>query len=322
MKKFIFKRLEKLEKKDVNNFTSKFGLTIRRIMHKPISLVFKMVLRLVYKQKVIVDKNIKLDKNKSYVFAANHSFYFDGAAIISVADRNFYSLFGATEQLHVEVRTLFIWIYGLIYVNRFDKKSRKDSILKMNKVLQAGNSILIFPEGRWNDSENLLCQKLFAGPYTLSVQNKVEVVPISVYNDSSNNIYVSYGKPLKLYKYEKDKGIQILRDSLATMYYKQIEKHSTPFIRNKIKGDIHFQYMNERMYEYSKAKWPSDYCWDDELFTYKDGDIDIEDVWKDIDKVKIDINNINKFIGILKELERRKKYDFKNYMNENYKKKY
>ena len=41
---------------------------------------------------------------------------------------------------------------------------------KMNRVLKAGNSILIFPEGRWNDSENLLCQKLFAGPYNLSFQ--------------------------------------------------------------------------------------------------------------------------------------------------------
>lgn len=322
MKKLIFKRLEKLAKKDANNFTTKFGLTIRRVFHKPISLTFKIILRIIYKQKIIIDKKVKLDKDKTYVFAANHSFYFDGAAIIATADRNFYSLFGATEQLHVEIRTLFIWIYGLIYVNRFDKKSRKDSILKMNKVLEAGNSILIFPEGRWNDSENLLCQKLFRGPYTLSVQNKVEVVPISVYNDNSNNIYISYGKPLKLYNYEKDKAIQILRDSLATMYYNQIEKHSSFFNRNEIKGDIHFHYMDQRMYEYSKAKWPSNYCWDDELFTYKAGDIDIDDVWKDIDKIKIDKNNINKFIGILKELEQRKKYDFKKYMNENYKKKY
>ena len=212
MKKLIFKRLEKLAKKDANNFTTKFGLTIRRVFHKPISLTFKIILRIIYEQKIIIDKKVKLDKDKTYVFAANHSFYFDGAAIIATADRNFYSLFGATEQLHVEIRTLFIWIYGLIYVNRFDKKSRKDSILKMNKVLEAGNSILIFPEGRWNDSENLLCQKLFAGPYNLSVQNKIEVVPVSVYNDEKNHIYVSYGEPLKLYEYDtKDKGIEGFR---------------------------------------------------------------------------------------------------------------
>ena len=65
------------------------------------------------------------------------------------------------------------------------------------------------------------------------------------------------------------------------------------------------------MKEYSKAHFPSNYCWDDELFTYKEND-DLEDVWKDIDKVK----------DILQELARRKKYNFKDYMNENYKKKY
>ena len=323
MKRFIFKRLEKLATKDVNNFTTCLGLTIRRIMHKPISIVFGLVLRIIYKQKVIVDRKIKLEKHKSYVFASNHSFYFDGPAVIATVDRNFYSLFGATEQLHVEIRTLFIWLNGLIYVDRFDKQSRKDSVIKMNKVLQAGNSILIFPEGRWNDSENLLCQKLFAGPYNLSVQNQVEVVPVSVYNDEKNHIYVSYGEPLKLYEYDtKDKGIEVLRDSLATLYYEQIEKHSEFFKREDIKGDIHIHYMDSRMKEYSKAHFPSNYCWDDELFDYKAEDIDLEDVWQDIDKVNINIKNIDKFKDILQELAIRKKYNFKDYMNENYKKKY
>lgn len=321
MKKFIFKRLKRLQNKNVNNFTSNFGLKLRKIMHKPISMGFKIILKLVYKQNVIIDKKGKLSKKKNYVFAANHSFYFDGSSIIATIDKNVYSLFGGTEQLYVEIRTFFIWLNGLIYVDRFDKKSRRDSVIKMNKVLKKGNSILIFPEGRWNDSENLLCQKLFAGPYTLSVENKIEVVPVSVYNNKNNN-YVSYGSPLKLYEYDKDKALQILRDTLATMYYEQIEKHSTPFKRNEIKGDIHFNYMDERMYEYSKAKFPSNYCWDDELFMYKDDDINIEDVWKNINKVKININNIDKFIGILNELKLIKKYNFTNYMNKNYRNKY
>ena len=56
MKKFIFKRLETLATKDVNNFTTNFGLTIRRVLHKPISIIFKVVLRVVYKQKIIEDR--------------------------------------------------------------------------------------------------------------------------------------------------------------------------------------------------------------------------------------------------------------------------
>lgn len=315
--------ITKLEKSNIDNFTSNFGLRIRKVSHKLISFLFRTVLKWVYKKKIIVDNRVQLDKNKCYIFASNHSFYLDGAAIVSTVDRNCYALFGATEQLYFDICTFFVWLSGMIYVDRFDKQSRKDSVEKMNRVLKAGNSILIFPEGRWNDSENLLCQKLFAGPYNLSVQNRVEVVPISVYNETFGKIiHLSFGEPLKLYEYDKDKGLEILRDALATMNYEQIEKYSTSFLREKEVGDIHFKYMDERMFEYSKAKWRSDYCWDDELFTYKAGDVDIEDVWKDIDKVKIDVNNVDKFYELLLELKRIKKYDFKNYMNENYRKKY
>lgn len=323
MKKIINKLLGKLDNKTKDNFTSNFGLWIRRTFHTVISFLFRLVLRFYYKKKIIVEHKPKLKKGKSYIFALNHSFYLDGSAVIATADKNCYSLFGATEQLYFDICTFFIWFSGLIYVDRTNKQSRKDSLLKMSRVLKAGNSVLIFPEGRWNDSENLLCQKLFAGVYNLSVENKVEVIPVSVFKETESEfIYVNYGNPIKLYEKEKDEALQSVRDNLATMYYNQIEKHSTPYKRDEIKGDIHFNYMDERMYEYSKAKWHSDYCWDEELFTYKGKDVDLEDVWQNIDKVKINEKNIHIFKDILKELHLKKKYNFTDYMNENYRKEY
>lgn len=320
----INKFTSRLRNKSIDNFTSNFGLWFRRTFHSVISFFFRLVMRVWFKKKIIVDKKVKLDKKKCYIFAVNHSFYFDGPSVIATAGKNCYSLFGATEQLYLEPRTIFIWISGLIYVDRVEKQSRKDSIPKMSRVLKAGNSIMMFPEGRWNDSENLLCQKIFAGVYNLSVENKVEVVPVSVFNESgSDKIYVSYGKPIKMYKnVDKDNALSDLRDKIATMYYNQIMKYSTPFARSKVNGDIHYNFMKERMYEYSQTKWKSDYCWDDELFTYKAHDVDLEDVWKDIDKVNININNIDKFKDILKELRIRKKYNFTEYMNKNYRKHY
>lgn len=322
-KKMINKIISRCANKNINNFTSNFGLWMRRKFHWLISFLFRMVIKFYYRKKIIVENKPKLKKNTSYIYALNHSFYLDGSAVIATADKNCYSLFGATEQLYCDICTFFIWFSGLIYVDRTNKESRKDSVPKMSRVLKAGNSILIFPEGRWNDSENLLCQKLFAGVYNLSVENNVEVIPVSVFKETeSNKIYVNFDKPFKMYKEDKDKGLQILRDKLATMYYNQIMKHSTPFVRDPKCNDEHFKYMNDRMYEYSKAKWRSDYCWDDELFVYKGKDVDIEDVWKDIDKVKINVKNIHIFKDILKELQLKKKYNFTDYMNKNYRKKY
>ena len=319
----INKILRKMAVSDINNFTSNFGLFIRRKCHKIISLLFRLVIRFYYKKKIIVENKPKLNKKKNYIFASNHSFYLDGSAVIATANKNCYALFGATEQLDVDICTFFIWFSGLIYVDRNNKQSRKDSLPKMSRVLQKGNSILIFPEGRWNDSENLLCQKLFPGVYNLSVENNVEVVPVSVFKETeSDHIYVNYGKPIKLYKKEKNEALQVLRDNLATMYYNQIVKYSTPYKRETIKKDPHIKYMNDRMYEYSKAKWRSNYCWDEELFDYKQNDVDLEDVWKDIDKVTITRKNFHIFKDVIKDLKIRKKYNFRDYMNKNYRKHY
>ena len=323
MKKILNKLLGKLNNKNIDNFTSNFGLMMRRKFHSIISFLFRQVIRFYYKKKIIVDNKPKLEKKKSYIYALNHSFYLDGSSVIATADKNCYSLFGATEQLYYDICTFFIWFSGLIYVDRTNKQSRKDSLPKMSRVLKAGNSILIFPEGRWNDSENLLCQKLFPGVYNLSVENEVEVIPVSVFKETeSEYIYVNFNNPIKLYEYEKDKALELLRDNLATMYYNQIEKYSTPYKREEVKGDIHYDYMNDRMYEYSKAKWRSDYCWDEELFRFKGKDDDLEDVWQNINKVKITSKNIHIFKDILKELHIRKKYNFTDYMNKNYRKKY
>lgn len=323
MKRIINKLLGKLNNKNIDNFTSNFGLMMRRNFHSIISFLFRLVIRFYYKKKIIVEHKPKLEKKKSYIYALNHSFYLDGSSVIATADKNCYSLFGATEQLYYDVCTFFIWFSGLIYVDRTNKQSRKDSLPKMSRVLKAGNSVLIFPEGRWNDSENLLCQKLFPGVYNLSVENQVEVIPVSVFKETeSEYIYVNFDNPIKLYEYEKDKALELLRDNLATMYYNQIEKYATPYKREEVNGDIHYNYMDDRMYEYSKAKWRSDYCWDEELFRFKGKDIELEDVWQDIDKVKITSKNIHIFKDVIKELYIRKKYNFTDYMNKNYRKKY
>ena len=59
-----------------------------------------------------------------------------------------------------------------------DNQSRKEVVSKMKRVLRAGNSVLLFPEGGYNNTENQLIQPLFSGPYILSKNLEVEVVPI------------------------------------------------------------------------------------------------------------------------------------------------
>lgn len=85
---------------------------------------------------------------------------------------------------------------------RFGKQTTGSA--KMKRVLNAGNSIMLFPEGGYNNTEEKLINRLFAGPWLLAKECGTEVVPIISFNDyGSKDIYISAGSPIQLDLYEK-----------------------------------------------------------------------------------------------------------------------
>ena len=213
------------------------------------------------------------------------------------------------------------YINGLIYVNRNNNDSRHNSIAKMERILHAGSSILIYPEGGWNNTENILVQKLFSGPYILSCKTQIPVVPISIYNDEDGNkIYIKMGKPIELYEYEKEIALETLRDAMSTLLWKQIENHSDLLKRNNLHGDIHMQHMLKRRAEYLKVKWTKD-VWDEELTIYTPKNIvDFEDVYSFVDDIEITLKNAGVLASLYVELQERKKYNFKKFMKDTWNK--
>lgn len=153
--------LQHFKYSDVNNFTSDIGIKLRRIIHEPL----RRILKLATKGTITVDCYPKLEKGKPYIFVATHNFVEDAISTLATLDRCAYVLFGTTDQLEHNPQVYAAWLNGLIYINRDDEKSRKDSIKKMERILNNGSSVLIYDEGGFNNTENLLVQKLFASPY-------------------------------------------------------------------------------------------------------------------------------------------------------------
>lgn len=172
---------------NVDNFTSSFGIKLRQIINP----FLRKILKLVCPKSIIVENKFDLLPKKQYIFVSTHYFTEDVISCLASIDRNIYFLCGTTNQIENNRQMYAGYINGLIYVNRKDKNSRQDSIFKMERILNAGSSILIYPEGGWNNTENVLVQRLFSGPYILSEKTQIPVVPISIYNDETkNNIYV------------------------------------------------------------------------------------------------------------------------------------
>lgn len=311
------KGLKNVKISNVDNFTTDTGMKLRRVIGKPLRKVLKMAAG----KKVVIDRYPKLDKDEQYIFASTHYFNEDIIAGMAAIDRSAYALIGTTDQVDNNPLMYAAWLYGLIYVDRNDPESRKQSVLKMEKVLNNGSSVIMFPEGGWNNTENLLCQKLFAGPYVLSQLTGKKVVALSTFSDpESDTIHIMASDPIDMTNMEKEEALELLRDTMATMMFEQIEKYSTPYERSKYYEDIHMQHMESRRKEYLKEKWTRD-VWDEELTVYKPKHITTaEEVRASLDNVHVDKDNAYILAPILARREEDKKYDFKQYMKKNWNK--
>lgn len=94
---------------------------------------------------------------------------------------------------------------------------------------------MLFPEGGYNNTEEKLIDRLFAGPWLLAKECGTEVVPIISFNDyDSKDIYISAGRPIRLDLYEKEEARTLLRDAMATILWKLIEDYAVPLKRMEI----------------------------------------------------------------------------------------
>lgn len=308
--------LQHLKTASIENFTSDFGIRIRRLINP----LLRRVLKVCAKRKIIVEEYPTLPPNKPYIFASTHSFDEDVISNLVAIDRNVWILFGTTNQLEYNRQVYAAWLNGLIYIDRCNTESRRSSVEKMEHILRSGSSILIFPEGGLNNSENLLVQKLFAGAYTTARDTDTPVIPVAVFNEyNSDTVYIYAGKPLDLGKLEKGAALQKLRDEMGALTYRAIEEHTTPLKRAELKGDLRMRYMEERRKVYYDVPWSRD-VWDEEMAVYKDKNMPTpEDMRKFIDTVKITSTNAYILASTLAESEIDKKYNFKAYMHRTFK---
>ncbi len=306
----------KFQYANIDNFTSDYGMKLR----KKINPGLRKILKLAAKEELIVDNYPKLNEDEAYIFVSLHRFVEDTIANLATIDRDAYLLFGTTDQLEVNPEMYFAWLNGFIYVDRYNDENRKSAIPKMERVLKNGNSVLIFPEGGFNNTENLLCQRLFASPYILAKSTKCKVVPIApFYEFSSDKVYMNVGEPIDLSVYDnKEEALSDLRDILSTLMYENIKKHATPVKRSELGRDPRLDFMEERRLEYLKTKWTKD-VWDEELTRYfNKEEREYNAVQESMDNIKITKDNAKIMAPILVKRMEDRKYDFRNYMKKNW----
>lgn len=122
-------------------------------------------------------------------------------------------------------------------VDRKDKASRTASKPKMEYAIELGSDLLIFPEGVWNKTENLIVQKLFPGIYDVAKSTGAVVMPIGMIQ-VENTVYSILDEPFDISEFERTEGLSILRDKMSTVKYELMEKYA--FDKRENIGNPHY----------------------------------------------------------------------------------
>lgn len=122
----------------------------------------------------------EINLSKQHIYVGNHGSYLDAIAVCISLPQPFSAL-GKIEMTRVPV---FGWIYQrlVVMIDRSSKESRAASVQALKQELSAGQSILIFPEGTMNKSEQSLSE-FYEGAFRIAIETKTPLQPFVMINN-------------------------------------------------------------------------------------------------------------------------------------------
>lgn len=172
------------------------GIGIHNAFHY-VLLPFIKLLRILRKQKLVViaDKHDK-QRRKSVIYACTHIGGNDVECLFEAIKNPCYLFLGDPRELCVNFDGLMLYLNGVICLDSYDKEDRYIAKQTAISLLKRGGSLMIYPEGAWNITENLPVMPLFAGMAEIAIAANAEIVPVAI-ERYDTQFYVIIGQNLK-----------------------------------------------------------------------------------------------------------------------------
>lgn len=182
----------------------------------PVFIKFLAVDRLFRKQQITVLGRHNRDKGQ-FIFAGTHIGENDLENIYESLRRGCWWFVGDPCILYKNISGLLLYLNGSIFLETIDKDDRHIAYLRSVELLKGGGSLMIFPEGARNGSENLPVMPLFQGTAKMAMESNVKIVPVAI-EQYAKRFVIKFGQALLPENYtEPMKLTQELRDALATL---------------------------------------------------------------------------------------------------------
>jgi len=180
----------------------------------------------------IIDKEETPEKDKSYMFIANHTSMAD-IMLMLVSVRNPFVFVGKKELAKIP---LFGFFYRktCILVDRSSAKSRQAVFLRAQRRLKQGLSICFFPEGLVPE-EHITLTDFKDGAFRLAINHQIPIVPLTFLDNKKRFSYTFFsGGPgqmrVFIHKFLDTTGLGVedtkqLKDTGYSIIYNRLKLH-------------------------------------------------------------------------------------------------
>ena len=141
-----------------------------------------------------IDKEQEFDKEKSYMFIANHTSMVDIMLMLVSVKKPF--VFVGKKELSKIPLFGFFYKRTCILVDRTNSRSKHGVFERAQKRINQGLSICIFPEGGVPDDESIVLDHFKDGAFRLAIDHQLPIVPIAFGDNKKRYSYTIFsGSP-------------------------------------------------------------------------------------------------------------------------------
>jgi len=147
--------------------------------------------------RVKIETKQQIEKDKSYMFCANHTSIIDILLMLAVV-KNPFVFVGKAELGKIPIFGYF-YKRTCILVDRSNAESRKAVFAEAERRLKLGLSVCIFPEGKVPDDESIVLDQFKNGAFILAIEHQISIVPMTFFDCKKRFSYTFFsGSPGKL----------------------------------------------------------------------------------------------------------------------------
>lgn len=182
------------------------------------------------KKKILTEKVksiVTREKSKPVIYAITHIDKYDFQIVSEAIKDHQYPFAGDPETMYRNFDGTVLGLNGVIYCDTESKTDRKIAKETSIELLKKGENLLIYPEGVWNVTPNLLMLPLFPGIIEMAKETGCDIVPVAIERYNKEYI-VNIGSEFSVDKKIKqglseDEIKMYLRDEMATLKWNIME---------------------------------------------------------------------------------------------------